>query len=596
MVSNQLRTSEEAQIVHLKDNSMNTTNLRNYLLNDRPGEEFGQRAEAIITMSLGFLTTIIAIFAYRNPVVIVASVITNAVAIFTLVQAIRGRYNYLILFPTVTAISIVIVTIFEGEGVHDLIWMGNLGLFLLVNVYSRKNNHPAIIFGLFVIILFISAGLAEVYYLLPGTYSTSLEYVILNSFFFLTVMSATIAVFHRHRALLIIATKNRNEQIITYQRLEEAKYTLEAQVLARTNELDRANDQLKWKTDKLQAASDISQELMANINETPAELLARASRIISEKFGFYHVGIFLLDENLEYAVLRAANSKGGQQMLARRHQLRIGGAGIVGYVAQSGRPRIALDTGADAVFFNNPDLPETRSEIALPLKYGPITIGILDVQSTKSSAFNQEDVSILSTLANQLAIVIRNLQTSRQDRMPSFEKRSNWRTGLRMTDKLPASGYSISPDGSISNALPENNSTTQKAIASGETEITNSSSKNISPTLAVPVKLRDQVIGIIHIESSENGKKWTEEEITLVQAISERAALALENARLFENATRRAEQEETIARITTKIGSSSDFNRILQTTIQELGQALGASRTFIQLAPPAENSNETTTE
>ncbi len=596
MVSNQLRTSEEAQIVHLKDNSMNTTNLRNYLLNDRPGEEFGQRAEAIITMSLGFLTTIIAIFAYRNPVVIVASVITNAVAIFTLVQAIRGRYNYLILFPTVTAISIVIVTIFEGEGVHDLIWMGNLGLFLLVNVYSRKNNHPAIIFGLFVIILFISAGLAEVYYLLPGTYSTSLEYVILNSFFFLTVMSATIAVFHRHRALLIIATKNRNEQIITYQRLEEAKYTLEAQVLARTNELDRANDQLKWKTDKLQAASDISQELMANINETPAELLARATRIISEKFGFYHVGIFLLDENLEYAVLRAANSKGGQQMLARRHQLRIGGAGIVGYVAQSGRPRIALDTGADAVFFNNPDLPETRSEIALPLKYGPITIGILDVQSTKSSAFNQEDVSILSTLANQLAIVIRNLQTSRQDRMPSFEKRSNWRTGLRMTDKLPASGYSISPDGSISNALPENNSTTQKAIASGETEITNSSSKNISPTLAVPVKLRDQVIGIIHIESSENGKKWTEEEITLVQAISERAALALENARLFENATRRAEQEETIARITTKIGSSSDFNRILQTTIQELGQALGASRTFIQLAPPAENSNETTTE
>lgn len=596
MVSNQLRTSEEAQIVPLKDNSMNTTNLRDYLLNDRPGEEFGQRAEAIITMSLGFLTTIIAIFAYRNPVVIVASVITNAVAIFTLVQAICGRYNYLILFPTVTAISIVIVTIFEGEGVHDLIWMGNLGLFLLVNVYSRKNNHPAIIFGLFVIILFISAGLAEVYYLLPGTYSTSLEYVILNSFFFLTVMSATIAVFHRHRALLIIATKNRNEQIITYQRLEEAKYTLEAQVLARTNELDRANDQLKWKTDKLQAASDISQELMANINETPAELLARATRIISEKFGFYHVGIFLLDENLEYAVLRAANSKGGQQMLARRHQLRIGGAGIVGYVAQSGRPRIALDTGADAVFFNNPDLPETRSEIALPLKYGPITIGILDVQSTKSSAFNQEDVSILSTLANQLAIVIRNLQTSRQDRMPSFEKRSNWRTGLRMTDKLPASGYSISPDGSISNALPENNSTTQKAIASGETEITNSSSKNISPTLAVPVKLRDQVIGIIHIESSENGKKWTEEEITLVQAISERAALALENARLFENATRRAEQEETIARITTKIGSSSDFNRILQTTIQELGQALGASRTFIQLAPPAENSNETTTE
>ena len=82
----------------------------------------------------------------------------------------------------------------------------------------------------------------------------------------------------------------------------------------------------------------------------------------------------------------------------------------------------------------------------------------------------------------------------------------------------------------------------------------------------------------------------------MVQSISERAALALENARLLENATRRAEQEETIAHITTQIGSSSDFNRILQTTIQELGQALGVSRTFIQLSPPPTNGNETTTE
>jgi GAF domain-containing protein len=135
-----------------------------------------------------------------------------------------------------------------------------------------------------------------------------------------------------------------------------------------------------------------------------------------------------------------------------------------------------------------------------------------------------------------------------------------------------------------------------KAIASGEIVVLNQPSKGISPTLAVPVKLRDQVIGVIHIESSDGNRKWTEEEIAMVQAVSERAALALENARLFENATRRAEQEETIAHVTTQIGSSSDFNHILQTTIQELGQALGVSRTFIQLATPAENGNETTTE
>ena len=115
--------------------------------------------------------------------------------------------------------------------------------------------------------------------------------------------------------------------------------------------------------------------------------------------------------------------------------------------------------------------------------------------------------------------------------------------------------------------------------------------KNIPATLAVPVKFRDQVIGIIHIEAAEADRKWTEDEIIMIQAISDRAAFALENARLFEETSRRAEQEETIASVTTQIGASTDFNRILQTTIQELGRALGASRSFIQLGTPPENES-----
>ena len=575
---------------------MNTYNLREYLFKDRPGEEFGQRAEAIITMSLGFLSTALAIFAYSNPIVFVASAITNTVAIFSLVQAVRGKYNYLILFPVVTTVSICLVAIIEGQGVHDLIWMGNLGLFILANIYSRKSNGPALVYGIFIIVLFITAGLAEANNLLPNPYATNTEYVILNAFFFVTVMSATTAIFHRHRALLDIAARNRAEQIITNQNLEEANRNLENEVSARTNQLNKANEQLLLKTTRLQAASDISQELMAHTNDSLAELLARLTHSISDKFGFYHVGIFLLNENLEYAVLHAANSKGGQQMLARHHQLRVGGAGIVGYVAQSGRPRIALDTGADAVFFNTPDLPETRSEIALPLKYGSTTIGVLDVQSTNSSAFNAEDANTLSTLANQIAIVIRNLQTFSDNNYSTIIKQGNRQSSIKLSGKQTFNGYSITPDGSISNVLPEKNLTAEKAIASGETVILNQPPKGSLPALAVPVKLRDQTIGFIHIEDSIGNRKWTEEEINMVQSISERAALALENARLLENATRRAEQEETIAHITTQIGSSSDFNRILQTTIQELGQALGVSRTFIQLSPPSTNGNETTTE
>jgi GAF domain-containing protein len=101
------------------------------------------------------------------------------------------------------------------------------------------------------------------------------------------------------------------------------------------------------------------------------------------------------------------------------------------------------------------------------------------------------------------------------------------------------------------------------------------------------------VIGIIHIEATEANRKWTEDEVTVVQSISDRAAFALENARLFEETRRRAEQEETIARVTSQIGASTDFNRILQTTIEELGRTLGATRTFIQLETSTEEDAPT---
>jgi putative methionine-R-sulfoxide reductase with GAF domain len=95
---------------------------------------------------------------------------------------------------------------------------------------------------------------------------------------------------------------------------------------------------------------------------------------------------------MDYAVLSAANSEGGQKMLERNHKLRVGQVGIVGYVAGAGKPRIALDTGSDAIYFNNPDLPETRSEMALPLiQTGGQIVGVLDIQSIEPNAFNPED-------------------------------------------------------------------------------------------------------------------------------------------------------------------------------------------------------------
>ena len=369
--------------------------------------------------------------------------------------------------------------------------------------------------------------------------------------------------------------------------LQEIKTKLEERVEERTHSLAKANRQIQERAMRLQTISEISQEISANLDQQSKEVLAHITRTISGKLDFYHVGIFLLDETREYAVLRAANSQGGQHMLERRHQLKVGGTGIVGYVSQAGRPRIALDTGSDAVFFNNPDLPKTRSEIALPLKYGTQVIGVLDVQSTLSSAFKDEDVNTLGTLANQVAVIINNIQF-RDNPLSSGLKK----TGKTLTRKQEPGGYSYLPDGTITTDLPFNSPMLEKALTSGETEITSQTSANNPPTLAVPVKFRGRVVGIIHIQAAEAGRVWTEDEIVMVQSISERAAFTLENARLFEETNRRAEQEETIARVTTQIGASTDFDRILQTTIQELGLALGVSRSFIQMGTRPENGNE----
>jgi GAF domain-containing protein len=320
--------------------------------------------------------------------------------------------------------------------------------------------------------------------------------------------------------------------------------------------------------------------------------MSLTTKAISDTTGYYHVGIFLLDENKEFAVLRAANSPGGKRMLERRHQLRVGGTGIVGYVTQSGRSRIALDTGADAVFFNNPDLPQTRSEMAIPLKIGLQVIGALDIQSTQPSAFRDEDVAALTTLANQIAIIIQNANLKQGDSgLPSA---GLGRGQLRIDPAGKTSGFTYLPDGSIVTAAEFDAEIIRKSLETGEPAILEPLASGDSPSIAMPVKLRDQLVGMIHVEAADPSRKWTEDEISLLQAVSDRAALALENASLFEEAERRANLERIIAEMSDRIGKSNDLESILQTSIQELGRTIGATRTFIQIGnlPSADSEPE----
>ena len=196
--------------------------------------------------------------------------------------------------------------------------------------------------------------------------------------------------------MLLKSNKELNDREVEFKKYQ---LDLEGRVDTRTSEIERRSKLLK-------AVADVGRSITSYRNLS--ELLQQTTQLIRENFGYYHIGIFLLDERKEYAVLAASNSEGGQRMLERKHQLKVGETGIVGYVTEYLKARIALDVGQDAVYFNNPDLPLTRSEMALPLVAGGQILGALDVQSTESQAFTEEDVATLQILAEQLAIAIQN--------------------------------------------------------------------------------------------------------------------------------------------------------------------------------------------
>jgi len=360
---------------------------------------------------------------------------------------------------------------------------------------------------------------------------------------------------------------------------------LEQRVNERTAELEKLNQHTSRRAAQLKAITELS-ETIAQLQDLN-QLFPVATSLISERFGFYHVGIFLIDNDRDNAIMQASNSAGGQIMLARGHRLKLG-TGVVGFAAQTGQPRIALDVGADAVFFNNPDLPTTRSEVALPLKSRGETFGVLDVQSTEAGAFSNEDLQVLTTLANQVSIAFENtrLLTETRAALKQVQEvydeftRAEW---SRTAAKAEQAGfrYQAGRIEMIDKSL--NSPEVVSAVETGAV-VTNQTneSKAKRPTVAIPVKLRGEVIGILQIESNDSARPWQTDEISLVEAVAERAAFAMENARLFQDARKRASKERLISEATTKISGALSIENILRTTAQELERVLGGSEVLIQ--------------
>jgi len=314
----------------------------------------------------------------------------------------------------------------------------------------------------------------------------------------------------------------------------------------------------------------------------PYELLQRTVDIICDEFGFYYAGVFLLDDIKEYAVLKAGRGEAGRAMLNAGHKLAIGGNSMIGASIANRQGRIALDVGVEAVFFENPHLPNTRSEMALPLVINDEAIGALTVQSTEEAAFHDEDIAALQTMADQLAIAIQNSQLHRQaERRSRLLKAAN-RVGKEVTsilnieELLPhtvniiceayglyyagvflldaageyavlragygKAGKAMVADGHKLKVGTE--SMIGACIAMGEARIAldvgeervhfkNPHLPHTRSEMALPLIYGGKALGAVTIQSSEE-RAFTEDDITTLLTMAEHLAVAINNARLIE--------------------------------------------------------------
>jgi GAF domain-containing protein/HAMP domain-containing protein len=341
---------------------------------------------------------------------------------------------------------------------------------------------------------------------------------------------------------------------------------------------------VRQRTAQLQAAADISRAT-AQIRDLN-QLLKLALELIRERFGFYHASIFLMDEAGEFAVVRESTGTVGAELKARGHRLAVDSNSLIGWVTRNRRPRVALDVAEDPFHFKNPLLPNTRSELAIPLIVGDRLLGALDVQSTALNAFGESDVQVLQTLADQLSIAIENAelferaQASLEEMSGLYQEvaGTGWRSLVRgqprevvydlqpAPDRLrPAHPVGAGRDGLASNAP------TLPGVA-------------FTTSITVPLELRGQIVGAIELHGRQMGD-LTAEERAVLDTVAAQVSVALESAALLEETLRRSRRERLINEITYRMRSDLNPAAIMQSGIRELGKALGATEVVVKLSP-----------
>ncbi|MBN2548965.1 MAG: GAF domain-containing protein [Anaerolineales bacterium] len=363
-------------------------------------------------------------------------------------------------------------------------------------------------------------------------------------------------------------------------RLRELIVSLEERVAQRTRQFETRNEQLL-------GAAEVSRSV-ATVLDT-SQLIQRVVDLIQQRFDLYYVGLFLVDEYREWAVLRAGTGQAGETMLARGHRLKIeaapGSSSMIGWCIANAQPRIALEAGEDPIRLATADLPDTRSEAAVPLRSRGQVLGAISIQSTRSGAFDRETIAIFQTMADQVAVALDNarLFSQAQETMEAMRQaygefsHQAWMERLRRRPLL----LQRDPQGLKHIREFEGSASASGANPKGETE-----------ALVLPIKSRGRVIGTIKARprtaSGENqpAAALRPDELNLLETLVDQLGVTLDSARLFEETQMSAERERLVGEITGRMRATLDIDTILQTAVREIRQVLDLKEVEVRMGIP----------
>ena len=344
-------------------------------------------------------------------------------------------------------------------------------------------------------------------------------------------------------------------------RVQEARRRLTTLVEERTKALQR-------RTAQIQTATEVGRAVATE--RDPNQLLPLAARLIAQRYGYYHVGIFLTSPGGDYAEVKAVYSQDNEvaeRMLQEKLRLAVGVEGLVGRAIGSGKVQTVQTMSAEDRTTYKHILPETNAAAALPMKLGSEILGAIDVQCKREESFPPEDITALQAVADQLAVAIQNLRLLQetQEALEAAQRAyaqvsaKGWESFLTRRRVV---GYRLLENGTFQPTMAKAPSTSPKR--EGEPKQGPLASPQSPNTLQIPIQVRGVTVAKAKLVKAT---PWTKTEKQVVKRLSERVGLALESARLYAEAQRRAAQLQIAAEIAREANSTLDLERLLERAV-----------------------------